>query len=168
MTSDILQAQASKYAELCGISLDLKTPLGYGNDGRVWKSSRKSAVKAFERASNFRRESQCYRRLTEHNVRTICGLTIPHLIRIDESLLIVEMRLVAPPYLLDFGKAYLDTPPEYPPDAMEDWEAQGVENFGAERWLDVKRIIRQLKSHGIYYYDAKPGNINFGDPDDEP
>ncbi len=78
--------------------------------------------------------------------------------------MIVEMRLVTPPYLLDFGKAYLDSAPEYPSDAMSEWEQQGAENFGA-RWNDVRAAIWALKQYGIYYFDAKPGNINFGDPD---
>lgn len=34
--------------------------LGLGTDGRVWKTSRKSAVKVFERQSNYVRERNCY------------------------------------------------------------------------------------------------------------
>ena len=82
----------------------------------------------------------------------------------NDELMIVEMRLVTPPYLLDFGKAYLDSKPEYPVESMEEWEEEGVENFG-HRWPDVKGILWSLRQHGIYYYDAKPGNINFGDHD---
>ena len=85
---------------------------------------------------------------------------------LDSDLLIVEMRLVTPPYLLDFGKALIDSPPDFSPEVMEDWEAEGVDNFGA-RWSDVKAVLWSLKQYGIYYYDAKPGNINFGDRDDE-
>jgi hypothetical protein len=83
---------------------------------------------------------------------------------LNDSLLIVEMRLVTPPYLLDFGKAYLDSAPEYPAESMEEWEDEGAENFGA-RWPEVKVILWCLKQFAIYYYDAKPGNINFGDRD---
>jgi hypothetical protein len=74
------------------------------------------------------------------------------------------MRLVTPPYLIDFGKAYLDSAPEFPVETMEEWEQEGIDNFGA-RWTDVLAVLWALKQLGIYYYDAKPGNINFGDHD---
>lgn len=142
----------------------MKTPLGYGNDGCVWKSNRQSAVKAFERQENYRRESTCYQRLAERNVTSILGLAIPQLMGLNDSLMIVEMRLVTPPFLLDFGKAHLDLPPDFPPEVMVEWEESGRELFGS-RWSDVEAILWALKQHGIYYYDAKPGNINFGDED---
>lgn len=144
--------------------MNLKTPLGYGNDGTVWQTDRHSAVKAFELTIKYERERDCYQRLGDHNVRAIQGLAVPELLGHNDGLLVVEMRLVTPPYLLDFGKAYLDSRPEFPAETMEEWEEEGVENFGA-RWLDVKAILWSLAQHGIYYYDAKPGNINFGDAD---
>ena len=78
--------------------------------------------------------------------------------------MIVEMQLVTPPFVLDFGKAYLDSPPEFSEEQMDDWGQQGQELFES-RWPDVKIIIWTLKRYGIYYYDAKPGNIAFGDDD---
>lgn len=162
MPNPALQARAIEYAALCGISLDLRTPLGYGNDGTVWKSNRQSAVKVFEEQFKYLRESACYQRLQEHQIKQIKGLAVPQLMGMSDTLFIVEMRLVSPPYLLDFGKAYLDIAPDFPAEAMEDWETEGIENFG-ERWPDVKAILWALRQLGIYYYDAKPGNINFGD-----
>jgi hypothetical protein len=149
MKNPVLQAHAIQYAELCGISLNLKTPLGYGNDGIVWRSDRQSAVTVFEQRFKYDRESACYQRLAENNVKSIEGLAVPQLMGVNEDLMIVEMRLVTPPYLLDFGKAYLDTSPEYPVESMEEWEAEGAENFGA-RWSDVKVILWRLKQYGIY------------------
>lgn len=142
----------------------MKTPLGYGNDGVVWKSNRQSAVKALAQHFKYDRESKCYQRLAENNVKSIEGLAVPQLMNCNSELLIVEMRLVTPPYLLDFGKAYLDSAPDFPTEVMDDWEAEGVENFGA-KWPDVKVLLWCLRKYGIYYYDAKPGNINFGDPE---
>ncbi len=83
----------------------------------------------------------------------------------DDGLLVLEMRLVTPPFLLDFGKAHLDQCTDFPPEVMEDWEVEGRDMFG-NRWDDVEQIIAELKRFGIYYYDAKPGNINFGDSDE--
>jgi hypothetical protein len=164
MPNPILEQNAKAYAKLSGISLNLKTPLGYGNDGCVWKSNRQSAVKAFERQDNYRRESRCYQRLAEHGVRFIQGLAIPQLLGLDDRLMIVEMQLVAPPFLLDFGKAHLDVAPDFSPEVMTDWEETGEELFGL-RWPDAKAVVWGLRQYGIYYYDAKPGNINFGDED---
>jgi hypothetical protein len=164
MSNPTLQAHAIEYASLSRISLDLKTPLGYGNDGTVWRSHRQSAVKAFEREHNYRMESECYQRFAENNVKSLHGLTIPQLMGLNDSLMIVEMRLVTPPFLLDFGKAHLDSPPDFSAEVWEDWEHDGQELFAA-RWPDVKTVIAALKRYGIYYYDAKPGNINFGDDD---
>jgi hypothetical protein len=165
MPNPELQRHAALYASLSGIALNLKTPLGYGNDGAVWTSNRKSAVKAFERPGNYYNEIGCYQRFRDHDVKSIRGLSVPQLMGYDEGLLVIEMRLVSPPFLLDFGKAHLDVPPRFPRDIMEQWEQDGKEMFG-KRWKDVGLIIAALKSYGIYYYDAKPGNINFGDPDD--
>ena len=144
--------------------MNLKTPLGYGNDGTVWKSNRQSAIKAFEQQIKYDREKECYQRFARNNVTAILGLAVPQLLNTNDDLLIVEMRLVTPPYLLDFAKAYLDQPPVFPVETMEEWEQEGLENFGA-RWPDVKALLWSLKELGIYYYDAKPGNINFGDPE---
>lgn len=161
MSNSDLKAKATAYATLSGISLNLKTPLGYGNDGVVWQSSRQTAVKAFEREFKYLRERDCYRRFQQHKVRSIQGLTIPELIGYDNELMIVEIRIVTPPYLLDFAKAYLDSKPDFPPETMEEWEQEGLDNFG-DRWADVRVVLWVLTKYGIYYYDAKPGNINFG------
>ena len=63
---------------------------------------------------------------------------------------------------LDFAKAHIDRKPDFSEEVMNDWESEGIENFG-DRWSDVKAVVYELRKFGIYYYDAKPGNINFGD-----
>jgi len=80
----------------------------------------------------------------------------------DDDLLVVEMLVVTPPFLLDFAKAHLDSSPEFPAETMREWEGEGMENFG-DRWPDVKAVLWSLRQLGIYYFDAKPGNIHFGD-----
>lgn len=46
--------------------------------------------------------------------------------------------------------------------APEEWN----ERFG-KRWSKVERAMRLLEHYGIYYYDPRPGNISFGDEDEQ-
>ena len=93
---------------------------------------------------------------------------VPFLEDCDEGLLILEMSIVQPPYLLDFGKVYLDHPPTHLYDeqmmanAVEEW----LERFG-DRWNKVQHAMRILENYGIYYYDPRPGNVCFGDEDEQ-
>ena len=162
LSAHLLRAQA--YADSKGISLRRKYPLGYGTDGTVWRTSRRSAVKVFEYEKNYRVELGCYRRLKSTGIDTLCGLAIPGLVDCDDRLWVLEMKIVQPPFLLDFGKAYLDASPPYwsDSDIMADWHAEGEENFG-ERWRDVLSALGMLRKYGIYYVDPKPGNIMFAD-----
>jgi len=53
MSASILEKNARAYAGLFGLQVDFETPLGYGNDGTVWKTSRRTAIKAIERKSKY-------------------------------------------------------------------------------------------------------------------
>ena len=68
------------------------------------------------------------------------------------------MGIVQPPFLLDFGKAYIDCEPDYDATIMSDWEENGHELFESD-WERVKQLISSLSRSGIIYLDAKPGNI---------
>ncbi len=162
MTRQILEQRALKYAQLFDLALNFEKPLGYGNDGHVWRSDQNTAVKALSREQAYLCERNSYQRLQLAGVSEIGGLSVPKLINYHNDLMIVEMEVVSAPFLLDFGKVWLDHPPDYPDDAWEHWETEGQENFG-HRWEEAKSIIRSLREYGIYYIDAKPGNINFGD-----
>lgn len=133
-------------------------------DGTIWRTSRHSVVKTFEREQNYHDERECYRRFQESKVETISGFAVPAFIDDDFDLLVVELSIVRPPFLLDFGKVYLDTPPPYWNDSeiMGHWHDEGRENFG-KRWSKVLSVIRILEGFGIYYVDPKPGNIMFAD-----
>ena len=133
-------------------------------DGIIWRTSRHSVIKTFEREKSFRDELECYRRFATAGVEAISGFAVPGLIDFDLELTIIEIKIVRPPFLLDFGKVYLDTPPPYWDDAeiMGHWHAEGRENFG-DRWKTVLSLIRVLEGHGIYYVDPKPGNVMFAD-----
>lgn len=91
---------------------------------------------------------------------------MPRLRGFDHRLQVIEMGIVAPPFILDFAKAWLDRPADYSPEVMEDYAAKGRELFGERRWNDVVALTWALRQFGIYYYDASPGNIRFGDEED--
>lgn len=159
-----LAERAETYVQSRRLSLKIQYPLGAGIDGCVWRTSRPSALKLSEREKSYHDEVESYRRLQEHNVRRLEGFAIPRLIDHDDLLLAIEISVVSPPFLLDFGKVYLDRPPPYWDDAeiMGHWHAEDRENFG-DRWKTVLSLIRLLEGHGIYYVDPKPGNIMFAD-----
>ena len=159
-----LLASALAYAESRGITLRTEAKLGHGSDGDVWESSRYSAVKAIERLQTYDHEVECYRRLRDAGVRHLGGFDIPELEDHDDRLRIVEISIVQPPFLLDFGKVYLDREPPYwddpqmRADAYEEWR----DRF-EHRWPGVAAVLEMLKKYGIHYVDPRPGNIEFGE-----
>lgn len=164
----LLLSRAKDYADSRGILLIGKDMLGYGSDGSVWHSSRRTAIKALYHQKNFDHELECYHRLKIAGVRRIGMFDVPFLEDFDSKLRIIEISIVQPPYLLDFGKVYLDQPPTHLYDeqmmvnAREEWH----ERFG-DRWSKVEHAMRLLEQHGIYYYDPRPGNVCFGDEDEQ-
>jgi hypothetical protein len=74
---------------------------------------------------------------------------------------VIEMTFVTPPFLLDFGKTYLDFPPDFSPEVLADWERERRSLFEPGQWDIVQAVLAELASIGIHYYDAKPGNITF-------
>lgn len=138
--------------------IQLQSELGFGNQGTVFSTSRKSAIKVHERESFYQRERDVYFRLYQHHVSRVCGCAVPTLIDYDNNLLILEMTVVARPFVLDFASAYLDSRPDYSPEVMQDWQQEKQELFD-EHWPDVQLILTQLERIGIYLYDVHPGNI---------
>lgn len=110
---------------------ELLRSLGSGQDGSVWLDSDRHAIKAFERDRAFRAELQCYHRLRERSITRLNGFAIPTLLGFSRDFRVIEMDLVAPPSLLDFGKAYVDNPPDYVSDPikMRQWREEGRERF---------------------------------------
>jgi hypothetical protein len=161
MSGSTPNERAARYAELSRIEIDWESPLGRGTDGAVWKSNRKTAVKVLERERNYHVELECYQRFFDHEIQGIHGFSVPTLIGWNDELLVVEMEIVTPPFLIDFAKAWLDRPPEFSDEQWDDWHREGQERFEA-RWPTVLELLTALKQYGIYYYDAKPGNITFG------
>ena len=154
-----LEVRAHLYADSRNIAIGEN--LGYGNDGSIWVTNRKTAVKVERNAEVFGRERATYCRLRDLQIEQLAGFWVPRLVDFEEDLWTIEMEIVAPPYLLDFGKAYLDQRPDFTPEVLEDWEAERRELFEVSQWPIVKKVLASLASLGIYYYDVKPGNIQF-------
>ena len=132
--------------------------LGFGSDGTVWQTARKTAIKVFERPEAYGKELAVYRRLKEHGFRKLGGYAVPVLTNFDDALMVIEMTIVEAPYILDFGKVYIDRAPDYSPEVMADFFAKQKELWG-EYWPEIRAIWNQLKSMGIFHMDPKPGNI---------
>jgi hypothetical protein len=151
--------RARLYAQKNDLMIDFDNPLGSGIDGAVWRTNRNSAVKSLLRLTNYLNELRCYQRLKERNIGEICGIHVPVLVNCDDDLLIVEMDIVEPPFLLDFGKAYIDTPPPYTPDQLAAWEQEWTRLFPKKDIPTVRRVVAALRGLGIEYLDQKPQNI---------
>jgi hypothetical protein len=163
MDSAMDVAALKKRAELFGdggrSTVDFGRRLGFGTDGYVWATHRNSAIKVLESGECYLRERDCYRRLFERMVDSIDGLAVPRLLDYDDELLIVEMEIVEPPYLLDFGKAYLDGIHPYSADQLRAYNRSLERHFREEDLPRVMRVCRTLRTYGIEYLDAKPKNI---------
>jgi hypothetical protein len=68
----------------------------------------KTALKIHENALPFVRERDAYVRLQSFEIRMIEGHHVPQLVNFDDELLAIEMSVVARPFVLDLGGAYLD------------------------------------------------------------
>ena len=159
MCNPDLRSRAERYAKAHGLRLTDR--LGGGSDGEVWKTNRKTAVKVFQYQKNYRMEVACYQRLRQRGVRKIRQFAIPRLIQSDAELLVIEMEIVTPPCIIDFGKAYIDSEPEHTAETWADHHAEQREIWES-RYNEVQVVLWSLRQIGIYYRDAKPANIMFG------
>jgi hypothetical protein len=141
--------------------------LGVGIDGIVHKAecqpqARVSALKAYWAERPYFQERDAYLRLREYEVDQIRGCDVPKLIAFDDTLQIVEMTFVTPPFVLDFAKATLDRGLDFSEEAIADWHEMKTEEFEG-RWNEVLKILRELEMMGIYMNDASTRNISLPD-----
>lgn len=130
----------------------------------MWQTSTRNAIKVFAGRDPFDRELAVYLRLHERAVIEVCGHEVPRFIACDDALLVIEMSIVTPPYILDFAGAYVDAArPDFPPEVLEEWEAERREMFGAN-WKTARLIIARFEALGIILNDIHPGNIAFAAP----
>lgn len=128
----------------------------------MWQTQRKTAVKCFRRPEPFVREVAAYARLAEQDVQSVLGHAVPQVIRSDDVRLVIEMTIVRPPFVLDFASVWLDEPPEFPAEILEEWERERMEQFG-DRWPQAVGVLAALRRLGLHMTDVHPGNIAFGD-----
>lgn len=140
----------------------IQDQVGSGIDGIVYFTSRGTAIKVHHHRVRFERELAVYKRLAEHRVHDLQGVTVPELLAFDTQLMVIEMTVVQKPYLLDFAKCHLDQPIDFGPDVMEEWVQRLKEEFG-ENWSRALSIYNELSRRlGIYHYDLSPRNLDFG------
>lgn len=134
-------------------TLDL---IGFGLDGFIWKTNRASVLKVFRYANLFERELAVYERLSKHRLKQLQGFTIPEPLDEDAERWVLELSLVAPPFVLDFAAASLDHEPAEM--TSPEWLAEKQRMFGAD-WPDVQRLLDGLRLYGIHFPDVHLGNI---------
>lgn len=167
MSSDEVWERACAYAERNQLSLE--DQLGFGIHGSVWTvqshlQNGQAAIKVFYRQatafeqSPYQRERDVYLWLREQAVRSIRSCQVPKLLHHDDELLVIQMAIVTPPFILDFAAAYLDEPPEFSNEVWSDWQKEKEELFGT-RWPEVQDILRELRLLGIHQTDVSMGNI---------
>ena len=84
----------------------------------------------------------------------MAGFNIPSLIDSSESLRVIEMTTVVPPFILDFTEAMIDREFE----RSEDWLPTMIDLF-EDDWDKVKIAIWRLEEHGVFLGDIHPRNI---------
>jgi len=156
-----VQGRIQRYCDR--FSLKAKVQLGFGFDGIVMTTG-EAAIKGLRYQKLYLKEKAVYERLEAKGVREVEGFRVPKFLRSDDELWVIEMSIVAPPFVLDFAGASLDVRPDFPDDVWEEWLADKQEQFG-ERWSRVESIMAVFRGMGIYLSDVKPGNIEF-DPEE--
>lgn len=140
----------------------LLSPLGFGSEGMVFPTMRASAIKVFSMQEKFLNELAVYRRLQARRVQIVLGFEIPALLAESHELMVIEMTLVRPPFLVDFSQATIDKEPDFP-EGLDEWWERVAEAFG-DRLEIVQNVFWELKRvAGICYYDLAPRNMDFGD-----
>ena len=94
-------------------------------------------------------------------MRQLATFAVPQLLDYNHALWVIEMTVVSAPCILDFGKAYVDSPPDYTAEALGEAEQAERELFTADEWKKVRLVRAALLRFGIHYFDARPSNIMF-------
>lgn len=132
-----LTERATKYVALHNLSL--ARSLGHGTQGIVFETVQNTAVKVHANYDAYSRERDVYCRLRDQRIYKVRGLNIPKISDWSDDLRVFEMSIVQPPYILDFGGAYLDQLPEHAA-ISDEWREEKIEQFG-DRWEEVQAIL---------------------------
>lgn len=156
---EVLTKRAELYCSR--LKLKIEEQLGKGLQGMVFLLSNRSALKIHSNKDGYERERQAYGRLMQHKVTQVRGHSVPTLRTFDDKLLALEMSLVRPPFVVDFGGAYLDSPAPHAtdPETKLRWMEERKSNF-VDSFETVNAILADLESlYGVYLTDVHPGNI---------
>lgn len=149
------------YLERQGISV--MGTLGAGKDGYVWRTSRDTALKIHGQFESYRAERNAYIRFQDTGIDEVAGFAVPVLRNFDDELLAIEMGIVAPPFIVDFASAFLDTPPDFIEDEGHTLHDMIRQRFD-ERVDEVIGLYEDLiASAGIYLSDFHRHNIKFAE-----
>lgn len=164
---ELLTAYAEAYCKRLNFKIEER--LGRGLQGMVFLSSNQSAIKVHAERAAFTRELQVYSRLAQYGVQDVRGLIVPTLRAFDDNYLIIEMSLVRPPFIVDFGGAYLDKPAPHAdePEVKARWYTERKEKFGDDL-MTINAVLADFERlYGIFLADVHPGNIRLrtGDSD---
>jgi hypothetical protein len=140
--------------------LELTHRLGFGIHGIIFVAEDNSkggrtAVKVHRAAEPFQRETAVYERLRGAGVSRILGFNVPQFIRLDDELRIIEMSIVARPFVLDFAGAWLDKPPDFPDEIWAEWEAEKRDQFEA-RWPEVQAVRARWRHWTFTWWMYRP------------
>jgi hypothetical protein len=137
--------------------------LGWGVDGAVYTSpGAMTAVKIHKGEGSFERELVAYKRLRDRDVSEFLGFRVPKLLRFDKANRVIEMSIVKPPFLLDF--AGTTTYRQFSGDRFYEWWELVQTRFSEEQMPTVSSVFHGLQTtFGLYYWDLKPGNLQFAD-----
>lgn len=159
---DPVPVRLESYLRSRGISVH--RTLGYGKDGSVWESSRRSAIKIHERPESYHAERNAYMRLRELNIREVAGFAVPLMYEYDDELSAIEMDVVSPPFVVDFASARLDAPPEMIEDEGHTLEDMIRERFGAQADQVLALYNELIARADIFLSDFHRHNIRFSSP----
>lgn len=172
-SSDDISRRTTLYADRHGVWLGPR--LGFGKDGTVFSTfpaagaldacDPPAAIKVFVRPELYDRERAVYQRLADAGIGgvvQVCGHNVPVMLDHDPELWVIRMTIVARPFVLDFAGAYIDDPPDFPADVMEERYAHWAEVF-EHRWPAVQKIMAEFRRFGVFLLDPSHGNIGFDD-----
>jgi len=128
-------------------------------------------LKALRRVEGYRRERDAYLRLREHGVLTVLGHWVPQLLGHDDRLGVIELSVVAPPYVLDFAKVRFDEPLEevFHAEVLEERWAHWRSLFEPHQWSQVVALYWFFgRQYGIWLEDLNPGNFAFDEDEADP
>ena len=158
---ELLTQQAKAYTARLDIAIE--NQLGCGLQGVVFLASNQAAIKVHADKSAYDREVAVYGRLAQHSVSSVRGFNVPIMRAFDDELRVIEMSVVKPPFVLDFGGAYVDRPSPHAadPENLRRWMEERSDKFGDSLKI-VNAILADFEvRYRIFLTDVHPGNIRF-------